>query len=139
LTFLLGYVNILITVYYLAIKNSPELLEVFPRFVPFAVLASVIGIPLCVGIGLVHLKRSGLFGSEQDIAIEANPYQYKIPPGIPKEVDRPLMLLQTRILRRLGETSGVLTSSEKEQLDNLERQMQVLIEGGSVGKPRRAF
>jgi hypothetical protein len=44
-----------------------------------------------------------------------------------------------RILRRLGETSGALTSSEKEQLDNLERQMQVLIEGGSVGKPRRAF
>jgi hypothetical protein len=51
LTFLLGYMSTLITVYYLAIKNIPELLDLFPRFVPFAVLSTVIGAPLSIIVG----------------------------------------------------------------------------------------
>jgi len=69
----LGYVSTLITVYYLAIKNVPSLLDVFPKFVPFAMLATVIGAPLSVAIGWIHLKRSNLYSSEATISVESNP------------------------------------------------------------------
>jgi hypothetical protein len=81
LTFLLGYVSTLVTVYYLAIKNIPTLLDLFPRFVPFAILATAIGVPLSVGIGSVHLKRSPAYSSEIDIGMEANPYNYSSHPA----------------------------------------------------------
>jgi len=41
LTFLLGYVSTLITVYYLAIKNMPPLFDVYPHFASFAALGAV--------------------------------------------------------------------------------------------------
>ena len=137
LTFILGYVSTLITVYYLAIKNIPDLLTIFPHFVPFAVLATVTGVPSAVLIGWVHLKRSKLFTSELDVTVEANPYNYKLTPGIMSEVNMPLMLLQLRILRKLAETGKLLTDSEKAEIDEMEGKLSKLLEGGYVGAPRR--
>jgi len=137
LTFLLGYVSTLVTVYYLAIKNMPPLLDLFPHFIPFAVIATVIGGPLAVLMGWVHMKRSGLFSSEQDIAVEANPYQYKLPPGYTKEAFMPAVLVQLRVLRRLAESSGLLTDSERAEIDDLDRKLVALLEGGYLGVPRR--
>jgi hypothetical protein len=137
LTFILGYVSTLVTVYYLAIKNMPTLLDVFPRFVPFAVLATVIGTPLAVLIGWVHLKRSKLFSSEQDIAAEANPYNYKLVPGYWREALAPLMLTQLRILKKLSEAEGLLADSDKNEIEELEKKMMILLNGGHVGSPKR--
>lgn len=137
LTFLLGYISTLITVYYLAIKNMPDLLTIFPHFESFALLATVVGVPLAVLIGWVHLKRSGLFSSEQDLAVESNPYYYKLTPGVAVEVSTPSMLLQLRILRRLAESSNLLTDSEKGEINELESKLLKLLEGGYVGSPRR--
>jgi len=137
LTFLLGYLSTLITVYYLAIKNIPYLLDLFPRFVPFAILATIIGAPLSVVIGWFHIKRSILFSSEQDISVEANPYQYKLTPGMAKEVNTPYLIITMRILRRLAEERGALSESEKAEIDNLEKKLTILMEGGFVGAPKR--
>jgi hypothetical protein len=137
LTFLLGYVSTLITVYYLAIKNMPPLLDVFPHFAFFAILATFVGVPLAVVIGWVHLKRSSLFSSELDISVEASPYYYKLAPGVAKEVEKPALLIELKILQRLAEASGLLTDSEKAQIDELERKVLTLVEGGYVGSPRR--
>jgi hypothetical protein len=137
LTFILGYVSTLVTVYYLAIKNMPTLLDLFPHFVPFAVLATIIGAPLAVVIGWVHLKRSKLFSSEQDIAVEANPYNYKLPPGYWKEALAPMMLAQLRILRKLSETEGLLAGSDRSEIEELEKKMMILLKGGYVGSPKR--
>jgi len=137
LTFVLTYVSMLVTVYYLAIKNMPELLDIFPHFTPFAVLATVIGVPLAVTIGWVHMKRSKLFSSEQDIAVESNPYQYKLPPGYLKEAWVPAILLQLRLLRKLSETKGVLTDSERAELDEVEKRIETLLQGGYLGNPKR--
>jgi len=90
LTFLLGYVSTLVMVYYLAIKNLPILVDIFPRFVPFAIVALLVGAPLSVLIGWVHLKRSPAYSSEADIGVEANPYTYKLSPGVWREVFAPL-------------------------------------------------
>jgi hypothetical protein len=130
-------VSTLVTVYYLAIKNVPSLLEAFPKFVPFAILATVVGVPLSVGVGWIHLKRSRLYSSETDITVEANPYNYKMAPG--KEVvGWRLNLIQLIILRRLADTTGLLTDSEKAEIGDLENQMSALLKGGYVGKPRRS-
>ena len=139
LTFLLGYASTLVTVYYLAIKNAPDLLNVFPHFGPFAVLATVIGGPLAVLIGWVHLKRSSLYSSEADIATESNPYVYKLQPGVAKEVNTPTLLVMLRLLRRLADTRGLLTDSEKAEIDELEKKISTLLQGGYVGAPRRKW
>ena len=101
LTFLLGYASTLVTVYYLAVRNMPSLLDVFPNFAPFAVLATVGGVPLAVALGWVHMKRSRLFSSEADISVEANPYIYKLPPGMSKEVSTPATILTLKMLRKI--------------------------------------
>lgn len=137
LTFVFGYLSTLVTVYYLAIKNMPPLLDLFPHFESFAVLATVVGAPLCIVIGWVHMKRSRLFSSEQDIAVESNPYQYKLPPGYMKEAWVPVMLVQLRLLRKISDDKGVLTDAERAEMDELERRMRTLLEGGYVGSPKR--
>jgi len=137
LTFVLGYVSTLVTVYYLAIRNMPFLLDIFPKFLEFAILGTLIGGPLAVLIGWVHLKRSSLFSSEADVGVEANPYSYKLPPGYTKEVVIPSAFLQLRILQRLAETDRLLTPSEKAEIAELERKFVTLLHGGYVGSPRR--
>jgi hypothetical protein len=137
LTFLLGYVSTLVTVYYLAIKNMPDLLNLFPHFFGFAILATFVGVPLAVGVGWIHLKRSRLFSSELDISVEANPYNYKLPAGYWKEAFAPVMLVQLRILQRLSDTKGLLSDTEKNEIEELERKMVTLMKGGYVGSPRR--
>jgi hypothetical protein len=83
------------------------------------------------------MKRSKLFSSEQDIAVESNPYQYKLPPGYLKEAWFPAMLLQLRLLRKLSETKGVLTDSERAELDEVEKRIETLLQGGYLGNPKR--
>jgi hypothetical protein len=137
LTFLLGYASTLVTVYYLAVKNMPPLLDLFPHFTEFAIIATIIGGPSCVLIGWVHMKRSSLYSSEADIAVESSPYQYKLPPGYTKEAFMPAILAQLRILRRLAESNTLLNDSERAEIDDLEKKLTTLLEGGYVGVPRR--
>lgn len=136
LTFILGYVSTLVTVYYLAIKNIPSLLDIFPKFVPFAILATVIGAPLSVAIGWVHLKRSGIFSSEQDVAVEANPYNYMLPPGFWMEAFGPLYLELLIQQKRLLEAHQLLGEEERKRMEKLEEKLRVLLAGGYVGQPR---
>jgi len=137
LTFLLGYVSTLITVYYLAIKNIPELLNVFPKFVPFAVLSTMIGVPFSIMIGWLHLKRSAAFSAEVEIGVESNPYYYKLQPGYTREVQFPVYLELLLQMRRLMDTQTALTPEDKERIDILEQKLRTLIQGGFVGNPRR--
>jgi len=137
LTFLLGYVSTLVTVYYLAIKNLPYLLDIFPHFETFSILATVIGGPASIIIGWLHLKRTQAYSSEADISVESSPYTYKLSPGVLQEAFAPLYYEILVLVRKLSEAQGLLTSSEKAHIEDIEKKMQTLIEGGYVGKPRR--
>ncbi len=137
LTFLLGYLSTLVTVYYLAIRNIPSLLDLFPRFVPFAALATIIGVPVAVGIGWMHYKRSSAFESEVDIQVEANPYYFKAPPGKEKDAYVPLYFELLFLLKRLLDKQGLLEADDKQRIKALEEKLQTLMEGGMVGTPRR--
>lgn len=136
-TFLLGYITTLVTVYYLAIKGIPDLLEIFPHFWLFGVVVTLAGGPVIVMIGWAHLKRSQAYSAELDISYEANPYLYKMYPGYWIEAFTPLYLEIARFLRRASEKEGVLTEEDRERLKEIERKLETLIRGGYVGAPRR--
>jgi hypothetical protein len=138
LTFLLGYVSTLVTVYYLAVKNLPALLSIFPHFAPFAIIATALGAPVSAVIGWAHFKRTSAYTSEQDITVEANPYTYKLPPGYNREAYFPAYLELLTQMKRLIEAQGKLSSEEKSHIESLERNLRLLIAGGFVGTPRRS-
>jgi len=137
LSFLLGFISTLVTVYYLAIKNIPDLLSVFPRFVPFAAIATLIGIPVAVAVGWAHYKRSSAFTAEVDIQVEANPYYFKLAPGFWRDALGPLFLEELLLLKKLSATQKLLNDDDKNRIAELERKLRILNEGGTVGTMRR--
>jgi hypothetical protein len=136
LTFLLGVVNTLVVVWYLAIREVPSLESLFGHFVPFAAVTTLIGVPLSVLLGWVHLKRSPAYRSEVDIGVEANPYNYRLIPGYWKEAFAPFYLELLVLLRRLMEAEKLLNDEDKARIESIERKLKILMEGGIVGTPR---
>jgi hypothetical protein len=135
LSFMMALVNVMVTVYYLAIKNIPELGSVFPDFTTWAVTVIFIGAPLGVLVGWLHLKRSPAYRSEMDVAVESNPYYYKLPPGYWKDALVPVMLETMKLnIKLLNKES--LTENEMKELKALQQKLQTLIDGGRVGSPK---
>lgn len=137
LTFILGYVSTLITVYYLAIKSLPDLLAIFPHFLGFAVLATVIGAPSSVIIGWLHLKRTKAYSAEADITVESNPYSYKAAPGKEMEAFVPSYLELLRMTTKLLNSQNLLSPEDATRVRAVEANLQALIEGKMVGTVRR--
>jgi len=52
----------------------PFLQEIFPTFTHYVIIVILLGIPILVGAGYIHFKKSPGFRSETDIAIETNPH-----------------------------------------------------------------
>ena len=73
--FIFAAINTLVVTYYLAIERVPALLSIFPNFVHYVLIISVIGVPLLIIVGYIHYKRTLAFKSEIDIVVESNPYQ----------------------------------------------------------------
>lgn len=72
--FIFAAVNTLTVTYFLAIENYPFLKVLFPTFVDYVIVIVIIGVPLLVGIGYAHFKRTKAFRSETAIMAEANPF-----------------------------------------------------------------
>ena len=137
LTFILGALNTLVVVWYLAIKESPGVENWFGHFALFALVVTVIGTPLSIALGWLHYKRTPAYTSEVDIGVEANPYYYKYPPGYNRDAWGPLYLELLTMLRRLLESNKLLDSEDQQRLDDLQRKLKILNDGGFVGTPRR--
>ena len=136
LSFILAAINVIVTVYYLAINNNQFLKLLFPDFSYWAVTVTSIGIPASVFIGWLHLKRSPAYRSELDVSVEANPYYYKLPPGYWKDALVPVMLetmkLNIKLLRK-----ETLSDGEIESLNELQEKLEHLIDGGRIDSPRK--
>lgn len=139
LTFLLGVANTLVVVYYLLIQNVPSLQVVFPHFAFFVVISVIVGVPLSVGVGWLHLKRTPAYLSEIDIGVEANPYYYKLAPGHQMEVFAPINLELLRQVRKIMKSQNLLSDEEEKRLAELEGKMETLLRGGYVGSPKRSL
>lgn len=72
--FIFAAINTLTVTFYLAIENYPILNNIFPSFLHYVAIVVLIGVPLLVGIGYVHYKRSSAYRSETGILYQTNPY-----------------------------------------------------------------
>ena len=72
--FFLAAINTLTVTYFLAIDNYPSLKSVFPSFEQYVVITVCIGIPLLIGVGYAHYKKTMAYKSEMDVLIESNPF-----------------------------------------------------------------
>ena len=73
--FIFAAINTLTVTYYLAIERAPALQAIFPSFFQYIAIVSLIGVPLLIGIGYAHWKRTKARKAEVDIGFETNPYQ----------------------------------------------------------------
>ena len=135
LAFILAAVNMMVVVYYLAIKNVPTLEIVFPSFAIWALTITAGGVPLGVFLGWMHVKRSAAYSSEVDIQVEANPYYYKLPPGYWVEVFAPTYLELLRLNLKLLNKEP-LTEEEHKHIKELQKKLENLIGGGYAGNAR---
>jgi hypothetical protein len=136
LSFILAAINVIVTVYYLAIENNQALKFLFPEFWYWAITVTVVGVPASVFIGWLHLKRSPAYRSELDVSVEANPYYYKLPPGYWRDALVPVMLETMKLNIKLLKKE-TLSESEVESLQGLQEKLQHLIEGGRIDAQRK--
>ena len=52
--------------------------EVFPTFIIYVTIVVTIGIPILVGVGYMHFKRSPSFRAEAVINFESNPFTRRV-------------------------------------------------------------
>ena len=76
--FIFAAINTLVVTYFLAIENYPMLKEVFPTFIVYVTIVVTIGIPILVGVGYMHFKRSPSFRAEAVINFESNPFTRRV-------------------------------------------------------------
>tara|TARA_B100001559_G_C16322552_1_gene539508 strand:- start:371 stop:865 length:495 start_codon:yes stop_codon:yes gene_type:complete len=76
--FIFAAINTLTVTYYLAIDNYPFLKTIFPSFEQYILIVVTIGIPLLIGVGYAHYKKTPSFRAEADVFVESNPYQARL-------------------------------------------------------------
>jgi len=133
--FIFAASNTMVVTYYLAIEKLPFLQIYFPTFGIYIAVWVAIGIPLLIGVGYIHYKKTSAYAAETDISVEANPYCYKLLPGWNTEVLFPMHLLMMNMLVKLSKNEK-LNDKEMEELSKIETNLNTLIDGGYVGKFR---
>ena len=134
--FIIAAINTLTVTYYLAIEKIPGLQSIFPTFSIYILFAVFLGIPLLILVGYTHFKRSPAFGSEQDVSQEANPYNFKLPPGYWREVLVPALIELLNLRISMLENKS-LTEDNKKTIEEILKKLEVLKNGGYVNKPKR--
>ena len=76
--FIFAAVNTLTVTYYLAIENYPFLQGIFPTFEQYIVIIAFVGVPILVGVGYAHYKKTPSYRAETDVWMESNPYQARV-------------------------------------------------------------
>ena len=134
--FVLAAINTLTVTYYLAIEKAPILKEIFPSFLFYMIFAVSIGLPLLIGIGYIHYKKSPSFTSESDVTVESYPYYYKLTPGFDKQVIFPLYMMMTIMMKKMS-NGEKFTDEELKEIDALQKKIDLLIKGGMVDNYRK--
>jgi len=75
--FIFAAINTLTVTYFLAIERYPELTAIFPNFIQYVLIITIIGIPILIIVGYVHYKRTLAYRAEVDVGLESNPYQLR--------------------------------------------------------------
>ena len=134
--FIFAAINTLTVTYFLAIDEYPVLYDFFPTFLHYVIIISSIGIPILIGVGYVHFKRSLAYSAEADIVTEAHPYNFRILPGWNTEVVFPLYLTLSEMMIKWTKDEK-LNDADIEKLQVLQDKIQKLLKGEMVGEPRK--
>jgi len=133
IAFAIGFFGSTSAIYYLAIKSVPVLQEVFPSYTLFLVIVALTFVPASIFAGWVHMKRSPMYRSEQDIAVESNPYNYKATVGKDKDLTLPTNVFSLLMSKRFAEKYGLLKREEELQVyDELVRRYKWLSDGKDI-------
>lgn len=132
--FIFAAINTLTVTYYLAIEKLPDLKEIFPSFGYYVVAVTVIGIPLLVSIGYVHMKRSGAYKSEADIGFESNPHFLRLLSN--SETILPLYLKMSQILLKLANNEK-LSQEEIGEMKEIQKQIEEHMKQSTLENLRR--
>ena len=73
--FIFAAINTLTVTYFLAIERAPALQAIFPSFFQYVAIVSLIGVPMLIGIGYAHYKRTKARKAEVDIGFETSTYK----------------------------------------------------------------
>ena len=132
--FIFGVLNTLTLTFYLAIDNYPVLDALFPSFTSYVAIVSLVGFPLLILSGYIHMRRSSAYRSEVEISTEAHPYMYRLPPGIHQEVLAPFFYEMLGALKKADAGEG-MTPEEIEGMKNLDKKLGFLVDGGVLKRP----
>ncbi|MEM3065368.1 MAG: hypothetical protein QW177_08345 [Candidatus Nitrosotenuis sp.] len=132
--FIFAALNTLTVTYYLAIERLPVLKEVFPSFAIYVIIVSMVGIPLLVIIGYIHMKRSGAYRSDADISFESNPHFLRLLSN--SETTLLLYLKMSQILLRIS-SGEKLSQMELDEMKQLQKQLEVHIKDSTIDKLKR--
>ena len=132
--FVLGVLNTLTLTYYLAIDNYPTLESVFPTFSMYIIIMVMIGVPIVILLGYMHLRRSSAYRSDVEVSTESNPYMYKLPPGIHHEALAPFFYEMLGLLKK-ADAGEKLDAEEIQNIKNLDKKLQFLASGGVLKRP----
>ncbi|MGY5148953.1 MAG: hypothetical protein ACW9W3_02715 [Candidatus Nitrosopumilus sp. bin_68KS] len=111
--FIFAAINTLTVTYYLAIENYPLLSNIFPTFFHYIAIVVLIGVPLLVGIGYTHYKKSSAYRSETGILYQTNPYIRRT--LINSEMNLQINLELLKIIIKLSKNEKI----EQEKLDEI--------------------
>jgi len=130
-TFVFAAVNTLTVTYYLAIERYPSLNVIFPNFIQYVIIVTVIGIPLLVGIGYLHWKKSAARKAEIDIMFESHPYLNRL--LVNSELILKLNLkFNEKLLKMLKDK---LTDEEVKELTELQKEFSEFVKERKFRSP----
>lgn len=129
--FAIAMMNMLTTTYYLFVEQNGEFMKLFPSFSTYVIVSSIVGVPLMIILGYVHMQRSAIYKAQQDIVQESLPYNYYLIPGIQKEILAPLFRELLELGRKSLSKEGI-TTEQSERLDVLIKKLELLNSGGSL-------
>jgi hypothetical protein len=93
-------------------------------------------IPILIGVGYAHFKRSLAYSAEADIITEAHPYNFRILPGWNTEVVFPLYLTMSEMMIKWSKNEKP-DNADIEKLKTIQDKIEKLLDGEMVGEPRK--
>ena len=119
--FMFAAVNTLVVTYYLAIDNISFLQQVFPTFGHYVISVILIGIPVLIGVGYIHTKRTAAYREEAKIQVETNPH------AIRSLENKELMLLvvykiNELLIKKINKNK--FTEKEFQEMNTLKQKIQ---------------
>ena len=119
--FVFAAINTLTVTYYLAIENYPFLKSIFPSFEQYIIIVVIVGIPLLIGIGYAHYKKTPSYRAEADVWMESNPYWARV--LINSQFSLTLNLKMINLITKISNNEKI-TDKELDELRNLQKQFE---------------